>query len=118
MKYEIRDVTAELLDVNRKFSSGAMVNKGSLDFALSAAFKGKDWQEQVAYVVRALLCDHVFEDGNKRTAAAYVMAVLENFKYRYDPFKIDQLVLKVAKNNISDIKKIRRMIANAAARNI
>ena len=118
MKYEISNIVAELVEINKKFSSGTVVNNGSLDFALSAAFKGKDWQEQLAFIIRALLCDHVFEDGNKRTAAAYVMAILENFKYRYDPFKIDQLVLKVAKNNVSDIKKIRRMIANASTKNI
>lgn len=118
MKLDLNHISQQLIGINKKFGSGIVVNKGSLEFALGAAHRGKDWHEQLAFVVRALLCDHVFEDGNKRTVAAYVMAILEDFKYRYDPFKIDQLVLKVAKNNISDIKKIRRMIANASAKNI
>jgi fido (protein-threonine AMPylation protein) len=118
MKYVLKQVTREITEINKKFSSGVVINKGSLDFALSAVFRSKDWQEQLAFVVRALLCDHIFEDGNKRTAAAYLIAVLEHLKYRFDPFKIDQLVLNIAKNNITDIKKIRRMIGNASARNI
>ncbi len=118
MKPEVEDVRRQLAGINRKFSSGVMVNKGSLDFALSSVFRGKDWQERLAFVVRALICDRVFEDGNKRTAAAYMMGVLEHLKYRYDPFRIDQLVLKMAKNNVSDLKKIRRMIENASARNL
>jgi len=111
-------VATQLTKLNKKFASGLIVNKGSLDFALSAVFKSKDWHEQLAYVVRAMLCDHVFEDGNKRTAAAYITAVLVNFKFRYDPFKIDQLVLKIAKNNTTDIKKIRRMIEHASTKNL
>lgn len=117
MKIELQHVSRKLADTNKKFSTGAIVNRGSLEFALSAAIKSKNWQEQVSYVIRALLCDHVFEDGNKRTAAAYLISVLEEFKYRYDPFKIDRMVLKIAKNNTSDVKRIRRMIQNAAAKN-
>lgn len=114
----LENVQNQVIGINRQFSSGTIVNPGSLDFALSAVLRSKDWQEQLAYIVRALVCDHVFEDGNKRTAVAYIMAVLESFKCRYDPFKIDQLVLKIAKNNISDIKKIRGMIENASAKNL
>jgi len=117
MKPDSGGIDRQLIGINKQFSSGTIINKGSLDFALSAAFRSKDWQEQLAFVVRALLCDHVFEDGNKRTAIAYTMAVLEGFKCRYDMFKIDRLVLKIAKSNMTDIKKIRRMIENAATKN-
>ena len=51
-------------------------------------------------------------------AAAYIMSVLEIFKYRYDPFRIDQLVLRIAKNRIADVKKIREMIEHASSKNI
>ncbi|HLD97685.1 MAG TPA: hypothetical protein VI934_05070 [Candidatus Nanoarchaeia archaeon] len=118
MKYDLQGVSQSLVEVNRRFGSGTVLNKGSLDFALNAAFRGKDWEEQLAFVVRALLCDHVFEDGNKRTAVAYIMAVFEGFRLRYDPFMVDRLVLKIAKNSISDVRKIRRMIQNAYAKNI
>ncbi len=118
MKVEIKEVTRQLTAINKEFSTGAIVNKSSLEFAVSAAYKSKDWQEQLAFVVRAILCDHIFVDGNKRTAATYIMAALEDLKYRYDTFKIDRLVLKIAKNNITGVKTIRRMIENASSKNL
>ena len=117
MKLEIKCVTDALMAINGNFSSGAMVNKSSIELAISSAYKSKDWHEQLAYVVRALLCDHIFVDGNKRTTAAYIMAIFEDFKYRYDAFKIDRLVLKITKSNITNVKTIRRMIKNAASKN-
>ncbi len=82
-------------------------------FAISAANKSKNWQEQAAFVLRALVNDHVFADGNKRTAAAYIMAVFEQRKLPYDAFKVDGLVLSIAKNRITDIRRIEGMIKNA-----
>ncbi len=52
------------------------------------------------------------EDGNKRTAVAYLSALLEEYKIPYDRYKIDKLVLAIAKDTKS-IDKIRRMIKNA-----
>ncbi len=117
MKFEIEKVIRQLTAISKEFSTGAIVNKSSLEFAISAAYKSKDWQEQLAFVVRAMLCDHIFIDGNKRTAAAYIIATFEDLKYRYEPFKIDRLVLKIAKNNITSVKTIRRMIENAPSKN-
>ena len=117
MKVELEQIMQKLVQMNKNFSSGAILSKSSLEFAISSAYKSKDWHEQLAYVVRALLCDHIFMDGNKRTAVAYIMAMLEDFKYRYDAFKIDRLVLKIAKSNITNVKTIRRMIENAASKN-
>lgn len=118
MNLNLGQISSEIVEINKKFANGVIVNKGSLEFALSATLNSKDWHEQLAYVIRALLCDHIFEDGNKRTAVAYLIAVLETFKYRYDSFKIDRLALKIAKNNISNIQTIRRMIEHASAKNI
>lgn len=117
MNLEIEGIVQRLCRINKNFGNGAIVNKSSLEFAISAAYKSKDSLEQLAYIVRAILCDHVFADGNKRTAANYIMAALEDFKYKYDPFKVDRFVLKIAKNNITKVKTIRRMIKNAASKN-
>ena len=99
--------------INLKFDKGTFVNQRSLEFAISAAQKSKNWQEQLAFIARAIINDHVFADGNKRTAAAYMMAVFESRKLPCDEYKIDKMVLSIAKNKISDIDKIRRMIQNA-----
>ncbi len=111
-------VVEDLQAINKRFASGSLVNKESLEFAISHAIRSKDWREQLALVMRAILCDHVFEDGNKRTAAAYFIAVLEEYRLAYDPFKIDQMIVKIAKNNITNVKNIRRMIENASRKHI
>ncbi|MBI2141313.1 Fic family protein [Candidatus Woesearchaeota archaeon] len=102
----------ELTAINKRFGNGRLINKSSLEFAESALKKTKNWQEQAAYIIRAIVADHPFEDGNKRTAAAYLSALLEEYKIPYDRYKIDKLVLTIAKDTKS-IDKIRRMIKNA-----
>ena len=105
-------IVEELAKTNKRFSSGRLINKSSLEFAESALKRTKNWQEQAAFIIRAIVVDHPFEDGNKRTAAAYLIGLLETYKIPYDPFKIDKLVLALAKGQKS-IDKIRRMIKNA-----
>ena len=102
----------ELAKINKRFSSGRIISKASMEFAESALKRTKNWHEQAAYIVRAIVVDHPFEDGNKRTATAYLIGLLETYKIPYDPFKIDKLVLTLAKGTKS-IDKIRRMIKNA-----
>ena len=74
--------------------------------------QSKNWAEQLAFIVRAIVNDHVFSDGNKRTAAAYAMSVLEAQKLQYDAYKVDRMVLSIAQNRITDTGSIRRMIKN------
>ncbi len=105
-------IAEELTAINKKFSNGHIISKSSLEFAESAIKRTKNWQEQAAYIIRAIVADHPFEDGNKRTAAAYLAGILETYKISYDPFKIDKLVVTLAKDT-KDIDKIRRMIKNA-----
>jgi prophage maintenance system killer protein len=104
----LEDLTA----INRKVGSGRVINSSGIRFAETALKNTKNWQEQAAYVVRAVIADHAFEDGNKRTAAAYLAGLFEAYHMPYDPYKIDRLVLAIAKDSKS-IDKIRRMIKNA-----
>ncbi len=62
--------------------------------------------------MRAILLDRVFEKGNKRTASALIMSILEIHKEGYDPKKVDDVIVEIIKNNINNINKIRRMIKN------
>ena len=95
-----------------------IVDKGGLDFIVNKVQSAKtEIYHKAAMLLYEIIITHPFVDGNKRTAAAYIMAMLEDFKYRYDAFKIDRLVLKITKNNITDVKTIRRMIKNAASKN-
>lgn len=102
-----------IIEINKQFDRGNVVNKQSLSFALSSANSTKDWIKQLAYITRAILIDHVFEEGNKRTTAAVIAASFEIHKLAYDPYKLDLLIVEMIKKNITDINKIRRMIKNA-----
>ena len=102
----------EFREINKKFHKGVIFNGSSLEFAVSAAQKTKNWQEQLAFILRAIINDQVFEDGNKRTAAAYSMAVFAGQRLYYDPYKVDIMVLSIAKNKKSNIKMMVMMIKN------
>ena len=99
-----------LIEINKEFSDGKIINDSSLDFAISNANATKDWIKQLAYLARAILNDHVFSEGNKRTFAALIIAVLEEKKLAYDPYRIDKLITEIIIKNITNINLIRRMI--------
>lgn len=103
----------DIIKINKKFDNGNIVNKGALEFAISSLKHTKDWVTQLAYLVRAILIDHVFEEGNKRTASALIISTLETHKKAYDPYNIDKTVVQIIIKNITNIAKIRRLIKHA-----
>lgn len=103
----------DIVKINKRFDKGNVVNSGALDFALSSTKHSKDWLTQAAYLIRAILIDHVFEEGNKRTAAALLYAFYEDYNKAYDIYKIDKIITGIVTKNITDIAKIRRMIKDA-----
>ncbi|MBI4152452.1 Fic family protein [Candidatus Woesearchaeota archaeon] len=100
----------DLIAINEKFSNGKIVNQSSMEFVLETTKKSKHWYKTMCLLTRAILIDHVFEDGNKRTAAAMIMAYLDMNDYTYNPDAIGKIVLLVARKNITDTNKIGRMI--------
>lgn len=101
----------ELVNLNKKVANGNIVNKSSLDFALSS-IRTKSWFDQLAYLVRALLIDHVFEDGNKRTAAFLIISYCTEYKIGFDSEKITKVIINITSKNTNNISKIKRMIKN------
>ena len=100
----------DIIKINKEFDEGVVINKSSLDFAISHAKDSKDWIKQLAFITRAILCDHTFKGGNKRTILALIMKTLENKRLAYDPIKIDKIILEIIKKNITNVSKIRRLI--------
>lgn len=105
----------DLIAINEKFSNGRIVNQSSIDFALDTTRKSRHWYKTMCLLTRAILIDHVFEDGNKRTAAAVIMAYLEMNDYNYHSDKIGKVVLQITKSNIRDVDEIGRLIHHAIA---
>ena len=104
----------EIVELNKSVGgTGKMINEGNLDFAVSAQSQTKDWLLQLAYVVRALLVGHAFEDYNKQTAVAAMMATFEEAKLAYDPYAVDNLTTRISKKNVRNLRTIRSMIRDA-----
>lgn len=91
---------------------GSFANEASLDFALSVLKERKSWLYTLSYLVRCILIDHVFRDGNKRTAYALIRTVLNEKGIQNDKQKIYLGVLTITKKNISNTMKIMRVIKN------
>lgn len=100
----------DIIRINKQFDNGNLVNKSALEFAISSLKHTKDWITQLAYLTRAILIDHTFREGNKRTAAALLVSFFEIHKKQYDIYKTDKLIAKITKENVTDIGKIREMI--------
>ena len=102
----------DLISINNKFSNGNVVNKNSLKYAVSQMKRTNSWIKQLAYLTRAILCDHIFEEGNKRTTAAIMAYCLSENSYKYNMDDINKLIIRIIKQNIISINKIERLIEN------
>jgi prophage maintenance system killer protein len=103
----------DIIIINQQFSSGRVVNEGSLDYAIDTVRKSGNWLKTAAIICRAVLIDHVFEDGNKRTAAAAMLACAEISGVMLNMDKINKAIVLMMKNNTTEIKTIERMIKDA-----
>ncbi|MFO8016956.1 MAG: Fic family protein [Candidatus Woesearchaeota archaeon] len=104
----------DMISINMEVGeTGELQNEGSLEFALSIIRQKKSWLYELAYILRSLLADHAFRDGNKRTALALVLAYLDERKMECDKEKLVRKLYNISKNNIADINRIVRMIKDA-----
>lgn len=100
----------DIIAINQELGeSGLFKNEGSLDFALSALKGKKSWLYELAYIVRAILIDHVFEDGNKRTTFVLIHNYLDDNMFSADKEKIKNIIILITKKNINDINRIMRL---------
>ena len=101
----------DIIGINQEVGeSGNFSNESSLDFALSIIKHRKSWLYELSYLVRSLLVDHAFEDGNKRTAMIIVTTYLKEKKLECDKDRITKVFWNISKKNITDINKIMRLI--------
>jgi prophage maintenance system killer protein len=63
-------------------------------------------------LVRVILINPIFEDGNKRTAGAIIMAYLDMNGYNYNPDNISKIILTITKKNQTNLNQIGRLIKN------
>lgn len=102
----------DIIALNKEFDVGKLHNEASLDFALSYCKQTENWTKALALLVRAILIDHVFEEGNKRTAALLIKTYAEyEGASTYDD-KIAHMIKEILLKNITSILRIEEMIKN------
>jgi prophage maintenance system killer protein len=103
----------DLLRINEGFGGG-LRNDSSLDFAFSIQENKKmGIYKKLAYMLRAILVDHPFTDGNKRTATFVALAFASEHKKAVDNDILAHQIVSIAKNNLSDIRVITDRIKTA-----
>lgn len=102
-----------LLRINARFG-GTLRSSSSLDFAVEMQKNKKIGNyKKLAYFFRAILVDHPFSDGNKRTALFLAYAFANEFNKSIDRDLLIQQIISIAKNNVQEISLIERRIKNA-----
>ena len=103
----------DLLRINAGFG-GNLRSGSSLDFAFDKCNERKlGIYKKLAYLWRAILVDHPFSDGNKRTAAFVSFAFAQENNKQVDRDLLIHHIVSVAKDNINDIKNIEWRLKNA-----
>ena len=103
----------ELLRINKGFG-GNLRSDSSLDFAFDRIQSKKlGIYKKLAYLMRAILVDHPFSDGNKRTAAYTALSLAHDFDKQVDQELLTHHIISIAKQNIHNIKNIEYRLKNA-----
>ena len=93
---------------------GNLRNSTSLDFALDKQNDKKIGEyKKLAYLLRAILVDHPFIDGNKKTAMFVAFAFAEEHNRRVDVELLKHHILSIASKNLTEIRAIEERMKNA-----
>ena len=99
-----------------KAAGGTLLNKSSLEFAIASG-KEKSDRRKLALLWRAILIDHPFSDGNKRTVATITRGYATLKKHKVETNRLIKEIITVADENITDLKDIERRIKYAVTGN-
>jgi prophage maintenance system killer protein len=101
------DISKEdLLRINKGFG-GNLRSDSSIDFAIEMQKNNKlGHYKKLAYLWRAILVDHPFSDGNKRTATFLALKFAEENKKQVGRELLVHHALSIAKKNITNIRQI------------
>ncbi len=103
----------DLIRVNHGFGGNLRSDSG-LDYAFDMQHHKKlGVYKKLAYLLRAILVDHPFSDGNKRTAMFVCLSFAEEHKKHVDNNLLLYQVVSIARKNITEIRNIEWRIKNA-----
>jgi len=103
----------DLIRINLGFE-GNIRSGSSIEYAFDKLEDKKlGIYKKLAYLWRAILVDHPFSDGNKRTAAFVAFAFASENKKQVDKDLLLHHIVSIAKQNIIDIRNIEYRLKNA-----
>jgi len=108
----MRITREEILKLNSSLG-GNLVNSNSLDYSISRFNHEDNRFKTCAFIIRGIVVDHPFSDGNKRTAVYVCMHELGDCGDE----KLSKFIVKIAKENISNINKIEKMLRRCYQKN-
>jgi len=103
----------DIIALNQEFDQGTIINESSLDYVISYVRRTENWTKALAWLIRAILIDHVFEEANKRTSALLLKTYVEFEGYNIETADTIKIIKKIVTKNITSIKKIEDLIQNA-----
>ncbi len=112
-------VTKEQIKWINEQYGGSLRTDAEIETALDLG-KGRNVYRKTAYLLRAILVGHPFTDGNKRTALMVSLTIFESCEMKVNDKQKEHLVeeiLKVAKENITDVNRIERLVRYAITGN-
>lgn len=114
MCMDISNITKEnLLRINKGFG-GNLRSDSSLDFAFNRLESKKlGFYKKLSYLMRAILVDHPFSDGNKRTAAFVAIGFAQEKNKQIDRELLLHHIISISKKNIHEIRNIEWRMKNA-----
>ena len=103
----------DLLRINKGFG-GNLRSDSSIDFAFDMAREKKLGNyKKLSYLIRAILVDHPFSDGNKRTATFVCLAFASKNNKQINRELLIHQIISIAKKNIQEIRNIEWRLKNA-----
>lgn len=99
-----------LVEINKNFAKGEIDKNEVINYSILKINDTENWVEQIAWLFHALLSENCFKDGNKETAIAILLTVMEIKKLPINQDKILNIVLVISRNHITDINRIKRLI--------
>lgn len=103
----------DIIRINMGFK-GNLRSDSSLDFALDIQNNKKFGEyRKLAHIIRAILVDHPFTDGNKRTALYICLAFTIEHNKIADNNLLVHHILSISKKNIVEINYLIWRLKNA-----
>jgi len=100
----------DILRINHGFG-GNLRSDSSLDYAIQIQGNNKlGVYKKLAYLLRAVLVDRPFSDGNKRTASFIALAFAEENNKQVDRDLLLHQIISIASQNITEIRNIEQRI--------